>query len=192
MNAFTKKVSNITENIKHDMVIKDLENKKNMLHRAVQNEISEIDGKIQQQIIELGNLVYDLYMKNEITPEAFTGGVENISRLKEEIEVKEQKITEISQRYDEEISMIVKLKSAESSNADNQSDGNSSQSVCSSCQTPYVQGDVFCKKCGNKLPVITEEANSESKSEVSTVCDKCKTPYVQGKDMFCKNCGNKL
>jgi hypothetical protein len=188
MNNFTKKVTNITENIKHDMVIKDLENKKSMLQRAVQNEISEIEGKIRQQKTELGNLAYDLYMKNEITPEVFAEGVENINRLKEETEKKEQKITEISQRYDEEISMIVKLKNTESANTN----GNNSQSLCSSCKTPYIQGeDAFCKNCGNKLGANNTDV-AEANSEASSVCSKCKTPYKQGEDMFCKNCGNKL
>lgn len=156
MSIFTKKISALTDNIKNDITIMGLENKKLALQKSITNEIAEIQGKITRKYEELGRFTHDLYIENQIPREIFAQHIDGIEQLIKLTEEKNEKISEISQRYDEEISIIKNSHKTQEPPQEKveKSDlpADDSSPVCPECNNPYLpEEDVFCKSCGNKL-----------------------------------------
>jgi len=191
--AILDKINSTISRNKLHKEISDLENKKASLQRAVMNEINGINVNIGQICTEIGRDVYEYYSTSgEVTMlEDFGIKFEKISSLKKTIAEKEAKLTDITNRYDEELGLLKNLVLQESSV--NFAGGvPSSGAFCRTCNAAYKPGvDVFCGSCGSKTadsaPVV-----SAAPAAALTVCGSCGAPYQVGVDVFCGGCGNKL
>lgn len=127
---------------KEEKAVNELINKKEMLVKAVQKEITAINSQIIQEYQKIGQSVYSSYTKNNAGEADFNLYSENLStidELKNTIKEKENKLEEICNRYDDEIKILKESLGI-------------ALSECPSCSKKYrVSVDKFCMDCGQKL-----------------------------------------
>lgn len=118
--------------------IADLRDKKQTLLLSLQKDIEIINGEMMAEFCRIGQKAYEL--KNADFA-ALAEDFAKIDRFLASMDAKDKKKTEISDRYDDEITILEKLVPAQSASA-----------FCMKCGKPYNAGtDSFCMSCGNKL-----------------------------------------
>lgn len=164
MQVFGDKISKFTGNMKLNKEISDLEMKKQSLIRSIQNEADGLNTQISNKFWEIGSLMYEQHVSGSDSVESFTGKFDEITGLRNTINDKLAKIKEISDRYDEEITLLKNLNPAPAYPQQPMQQPMQQQAAapaepidpnaprCKSCGTPFrLNVDAFCKNCGNKL-----------------------------------------
>lgn len=130
------------------------------------NELIEKEKQGQEEIYtQIGKVYYDsVKASGTLVPAEQTALFAKIDASNEQI-----------QEYIEKINVIKKIK------------------VCSNCGRECALDDVFCAKCGTRLPETKEEVQEEVKEEKveENICNVCGTK-LQPSDVFCYMCGNRL
>lgn len=121
--------------------------RKNSLVSVVENEISVLKREIDSNIYQAGLHAYN---QKEIGSEElnFKEFWDKIDVLKVEVITKEKKSSEISFRYDDEISMLQTTVQMSVPIAKQQP---MTGATCSGCGLNITEGDLFCEHCGNKV-----------------------------------------
>ena len=127
--------------------IADLESKKENLMLSLQQDYEDINDHITGEYCKIGEEAYALYKNGEHSLEGLSEYFMNVAQLEKELAAKDRKITEISERYDEEIGILKKLVQSAK-----KSDPKSNKRFCENCGTAFTPGrDLFCLECGSKL-----------------------------------------
>jgi hypothetical protein len=119
--------------------IEDLKDKKQTLLISLENDIKGIDSQILKEFCIIGKKAYDLNTEGKDSLAALAEEFTKINDFKAAQEAKKVKMTEISARYDDEITILEKLVPQEAP-----------PSFCMNCGKPYKAGDAFCMGCGTK------------------------------------------
>ena len=124
--------------------IADLKGKKQTLLFSLQNDVEAIENEMKDEFCKIGQMAYELAAKGEDPMGALADAFATIDRCKQEQEAKAKKMTEIAERYDEEITILEKLVPNIPVPV--------APAACQKCGTPYAVGmDMFCKECGTRL-----------------------------------------
>lgn len=144
------------QKIKKD--IADLEDKKQILLYSLQNDIDAIETVKQAEFCKIGLTAYTLAAQGEDFVAALTEEFKKIDSLNADQDAKRNKMSGVTERYDDEISMMERLLPkeevpAEVAPAPTEAAGaEAASAACSGCGKPYKPGvDKFCMSCGNKL-----------------------------------------
>lgn len=163
--------------------ILDIENKKQTITHASNNEQNSIKSNISDEYRKIGQITYALYKGGTFDIEKIAGMFETVRDLYQTLSEKQAKLSEILSRYDEELKILRPLPTG-------------GQGICPHCSFAYIPGDmVFCARCGNKLDAA-EETTDKDESESAILpaqkeCANCNTTNIADA-VFCLSCGSKL
>ena len=134
----------------------DLKNKKGTLVLSIQNDIKTIDNTVANEFRQIGEKAYEIYKSGENSLAGLEEAFARIDKYKDDRIVKETKIKEISERYDEEITLLEKLvpapAPAPAPTGYQYANTGAAQAFCMNCRAPYIPGvDGFCRTCGYRL-----------------------------------------
>jgi len=141
--------------------IKGMELKKQTLILSVQNEIRAAQLKVDDELRQIGSIVYDGHIDGVQIGDKLGSHFNEITSIKEFIQGREAKIKEIVARYDEELEMLnsqltmMAPKIAAQAQAYTPSEAALQGGVvvyCDNCGKPYVPGKTaFCAECGKRI-----------------------------------------
>ena len=118
----------------------DLKDKKQTLILSIQNDIDGINDRMAKEFCLIGEKAYELFSGGTNSFADFKDDFASIDRHKADRAAKEKKIEEITERYDEEITLLEKLVPVVV------------KEFCTNCGTPCKPGiDAFCMNCGAKI-----------------------------------------
>lgn len=162
--------------------ILDIENKKRTISQASFNEQNTIKERINDEYKKIGEIAYTSYSEDCFEISKITDNLATIKNLFQSLNEKQEKLSEILNRYDEELQILRPVSTA-----------SGTQSQCKNCGNPYTIGvDIFCRGCGNKLPDTNSFIDSNaSVTNSHHLCHNCNKENDSG-SMFCKGCGAKL
>ena len=124
--------------------IRDLKGKKDTLILSIQKDIDNIKKTIADYYHGLGEKVYEAHINNSFDINEYTDVFESITSNKASIATKEKKISEIAERYDEEIDLLEKL-------VEDMPKPQGGKEFCTGCGSPFTRGvDMFCINCGKR------------------------------------------
>lgn len=134
------------ENLKKE--VKSLEFRKQSVLASINGEIANLQSEQRALYLEAGEYAYNVWCKDK-TQADLTSYWDQVQELADKIAVKEAKKKEMTERYDEEISLMssnfaVAVNSAAPMVA-------SGSNVCPNCGSAIADDDVFCQSCGTKL-----------------------------------------
>jgi len=156
--------------------ILDIESKKRTITQASENERNAILSKINEEYRKIGETSYTLYIEGSFEAGKIVSMFETIKGFYQTLDEKQAKLSEILDRYDEELKILCPAPPE-------------GQAVCPGCGAAYIPGEMlFCSGCGGKLP---EKSEAESTPTDQSVCSSCNAVLVSG-SVFCANCGNKV
>jgi DNA repair exonuclease SbcCD ATPase subunit len=182
LNGLKQSFSNFAPLDETSKAIQNIENIKQTIAQASNNEQNAIKAKINDTYRNIGETSYKLYTENSFELEKITNMLETVKTLYKELSEKQAKLSEILSRYDEELKI---LRPAPVPLAD--------QAVCPSCGNGYMPGEMlFCNNCGTKLPERVEEVvESQAEAVQQSLCPNCSAILVSGA-AFCASCGHKI
>jgi len=120
--------------------IEDLKNKKQTLVLSLQNDVSAINAKRDEEFLRIGKMAFEMSTRGEDSMASLDASFVQIKEYDAQMQERNAKMTEISERYDEEIEMLEKLVPAQAP-----------PQFCSNCGKACAEGDAFCMGCGFKL-----------------------------------------
>jgi len=141
--------------------IADLKDKKETLLFSLENDIKAIEATIDGLYDQVGRDAYAIFKDGKDSMAELGGHFANVDKCKDDQAAKRKKMDEVSERYDDEITMFEKLIPAEPEPvapvavpmgavpAGAAPAGGSG--FCSSCGKPSTGNDKFCMGCGTKL-----------------------------------------
>lgn len=97
--------------------------------------------------LDAGKYAYETWHKDKTQADLTSYWIQ-VKELEDKIAVQEEKKKEMTDRYDEEISLIASNLSAAGSNS---SEGIQGTAFCPNCGASVAKGDIFCQGCGAKL-----------------------------------------
>lgn len=136
--------------------IKNSEFKKTSMIGAVLNEKNTLLAKKNSLFLEIGEHVYTNFLEGK-TEYEFESFFTQITELISDMETKETKISELTVRYDEEISLLQSSLSMLEAQAQQPqapvpaAPAPTAGPACGNCNAPITPGDAFCESCGTKL-----------------------------------------
>lgn len=170
--------------------IDGMELKKQSLLSAVNGEIVNAKQQINNELFQIGSKVYQCHLdkKGYNGLDGLLGEhYDNIAAQNKIIEEKEEKLKDITARYDDEINLMRTQLNAAHQNPQGAAGG----APCPGCGRLYTPGiDKFCMGCGRSLPVAVSQAAAPTAG--GAACPKCGRAYTPGTDKFCDVCGTKL
>ena len=141
-----------------DAEIEDLNKKKALLLCSLKKDMDTLSERISIEYRKLGEKTFELYSEDVELPEILKDILTEIIKYKNEVEAYTKKMSEISARYDDEISILRKLQPDKTIKApfvtpeSSFTPAHNTSAFCSNCGKPYVTSvDVFCIECGAKL-----------------------------------------
>ena len=150
MSDTTKNSAVNADKIRKD--IHDLKDKKQTLILSLQNDIDSINGNMKNEFCEIGEKAHGIYSSGDQSMTTLKAAFESIDQHLEDRNAKEKKIVEITERYDEEITLLEKLVPITDAAVAPDALSSAEKAFCSSCGTSYTTGeDAFCSNCGGKL-----------------------------------------
>ncbi len=173
--------SNLLNGSAAQEAIRSINEKKELLQKAVALEVEQLNNTINSEFIKLGKEYYNNCVNFQSSD--LTGIIEEINSLRQIIDEKNSKLAEITKRYDEELNILL---ATVKSQQELQAKQAGSSSACPKCSGTVSPGDVFCPYCGQKLAQPTA-ANTPGEA-----CPNCKIPVNRAVDVFCHNCGTGL
>lgn len=131
------------------------------MRMALEN-ITRVDGEIQQKIFQLGQAYYE--------------------------ENKEKSDEELEERYAHYVQFVRKLEENRKGFYKNKLrlEG---QMMCENCGAIISYGSVFCNQCGKKADEKSEDEGKPVKAETAK-CSQCGAELEEG-SLFCTSCGAK-
>jgi len=154
-------IKGLMEKMRIDREIASLESKKKDLVKSVSNEISHLQAKITAKYTEIGESVYNGHIANDSSQDLLMQKFDEVTAMKNNIDEKQLKIKSIVDRYNEEKSIMEKMKTQTPVNTPPpppppQPDLGIKPRIpaagtCGACGAPFSIDDVFCKNCGNKV-----------------------------------------
>lgn len=142
--------------------IESMEFKKTSILQVVLNEKATCETNIQQILYKMGLEVYNKSKKGDENYD-FSEYIAEINAIEETVSQKNSKIAEITNRYDEEISLLkenlkfteaptqVQPTTVQTPTPPVQAVVDVGSNSCSSCGTTVGTGDLFCQSCGTKI-----------------------------------------
>ncbi len=158
--------------------IRSIKEKKDLLQKAVALEVEQLNNSINSEYIKLGKDYYNNTVGDSYSD--LSNYINEINRLRQTIEEKNAKLSEITQRYDEELDILL---ATVKSQQELQAQKAALSCNCPKCNGAINPGDVFCPYCGFKITQIPASGDS---------CPNCKIPVNRAVDVFCHNCGTGL
>ena len=137
--------------------IADLKDKKQTLLFSLENDIKAIETTISEQYDKIGRDAYALFKDGKDSMAELNDYFATVDKCKEDQEAKRKKMGDVSERYDDEITMFEKLIPAEpeptpmAAPAGTPAPTGGGSGFCSSCGKPSTGNDKFCMGCGTKL-----------------------------------------
>lgn len=134
--------------------IKNTEFRKSTMISAVRNEKSELEQQRTQTFQEIGVVAYCNHCDG-VKVNQFTEFFDKIDGLEVEIAEKENKIQQIEERYQEEVTLLEAtlqniLNPPPPREEHKEKSGN--QLFCERCGHLAKENDSFCRACGNPMP----------------------------------------
>ncbi len=128
--------------------IKSLELRKESVLASINKEIGNRQAEQNTLFLEAGKYAYDIWSKDEVQAD-LTDYWDKVQELADQIKEQEAKKKEMTERYEEEISLIAgNLHTGMHAAAPAAAPGSAS---CPNCGAAIADGDVFCQSCGTKL-----------------------------------------
>lgn len=144
---FTNPFKKPTEAEKVLSEIESIEFKKGSIISAMVSAENEFERQKTSCFAQLGEYVYRCHLedKKDYQLEEFFQTIEDMEKI---LSDKKEKVSALSERYDEEISLLsVNLSVSTAIVVDGQSVGSM---YCRSCGNTLANGDMFCQSCGKK------------------------------------------
>lgn len=143
-----------TEEDKIRSEIENIKFKKNAILSGISNEKLELERQKSAKIMEIGNHVYQKAIQGQ-SDYQITEYLVAIQGIMAQMAEKDKKHTEMSLRYDEEISMLetnlAMYAAAAAAAAAPAPVAASGGGFCDQCGAGLKGGDVFCTACGAKV-----------------------------------------
>lgn len=133
------------ENLKKE--IRSLEVRKESVLSAINGEVTTLQAEQRALFLDAGKYAYETWHKDKTQADLTSYWIQ-VKELEDKIAVQEEKKKEMTDRYDEEISLIASNLSAAGSNS---SEGTQGTAFCPNCGASVAKGDIFCQGCGAKL-----------------------------------------
>lgn len=144
---FTNPFKKPTEAEKVLSEIESIEFKKGSIISAMVSAENEFERQKTSCFAQLGEYVYRCHLedKKDYQLEEFFQTIEDMEKI---LSDKKEKVSALSERYDEEISLLsVNLSVSTAIVVEGQS---VSSKYCRSCGNTLANGDMFCQSCGKK------------------------------------------
>ena len=170
--------------------IESIKFKKQTMVMSIQGEIQSATAKRDGVFCQIGKLVYE--SKGTSTEgSSYFGEIDALNAL---IKEKENKISEITSRYDDEINMMSKMLQQQPQQGATMAVA-AGQVPCPQCGAGYTPGvDNFCISCGMNTAAANPAPSPVVAVPVQTpaFCENCGCKYIAGEEVFCSECGQKL
>lgn len=130
--------------------LKSLNLRKAAVLSSIESEITKIQSEIDSIYLEAGKHVCNVWMEKGEKADIETY-CEKVRELNQNVKEWEDKRTEMTKRFDEEIELINPNHSIKVSVNSIASDGKVVDNVCPGCGASITPDDMFCQECGTKL-----------------------------------------
>jgi hypothetical protein len=151
--------------------IEGMELRKNALITSVQGEITAAKQREASEFFNIGLDVYNAHLSGESADDKLAAHYDTLAEIRNLISEREAKMTEIANRYDEEIGMLRTQINAPPPPPQ-------APAPAYAPQPPQPGASIFPQPA----PVSSSRA----------FCEKCGAAYTPGADMFCSGCGARL